>query len=135
MSDRQWLLMAPINLHIISGRFQNAVVECFGVDNSGHLLSTRGPFNSPVSITHDTQGNIYVGQGTILKIDTAGNGLQFHRGGGAQWIDMAPNQRTIYYSASNGDVKTFDIVSRTPGPDIARRCLGRNVRVLPEAAS
>jgi len=120
------------HFHIISARFQTQSWNVFEFDNSGHLLSNRGPFNSPVSITHDTQGNIYLGQGTILKIDTAGNVSSFTVAGGAQWIDMAPDQRTIYYSASNGDVKTFDIVSRTQGPDIAVDALARNVRVLPD---
>jgi len=120
------------HFHIISARFQTQSWNVLEFDNSGHLLSNRGPFNSPVSITHDTQGNIYLGQGTILKIDTAGNVSSFTVAGGAQWIDMAPDQRTIYYSASNGDVKTFDIVSRTQGPDIAVDALARNVRVLPD---
>ncbi|PYX34947.1 MAG: hypothetical protein DMG80_00070 [Acidobacteria bacterium] len=120
------------HFHIISARFQTQSWNVLEFDNSGHLLSNRGPFNSPVSITHDTQGNIYLGQGTILKIDPAGNVSSFTVAGGAQWIDMAPDQRTIYYSASNGDVKTFDIVSRTQGPDIAVDALARNVRVLPD---
>jgi len=120
------------HFHIISARFQTQSWNVLEFDNSGHLLSNRGPFNSPVSITHDTQGNIYLGQGTILKIDTAGNVSSFTVAGGARWIDMAPDQRTIYYSASNGDVKTFDIVSRTQGPDIAVDALARNVRVLPD---
>lgn len=120
------------HFHIISARFQTQSWNVLEFDNSGHLLSNRGPFNSPVSITHDTQGNVYLGQGTILKIDPAGNVSSFTVAGGAQWIDMAPDQRTIYYSASNGDVKTFDIVSRTQGPDIAVDALARNVRVLPD---
>jgi hypothetical protein len=103
-------------------------------DNFGTLLTNRGPFNSPISITHDQQGNIYLGQGNILKIDPAGNMATFAVAGGAQWIDMGPDQRTIFYSAANGDVKSYDVVSKTQGLDVAIDALARNVRSLPDGS-
>lgn len=125
---------SPDHLHIISARFQTQSWNVLEFDNSGHLLSTRGPFTSPVSITHDQQGNLYLGQGSLLKIDAAGNMSTFAVAGGAQWIDMAPDQHTIFYSASNGDVKSYNLLSRTQGPDIAVDALAHNVRVLPDGS-
>lgn len=122
------------HLHIISARFGTQSWNVLEFDNFGTLLTNRGPFNSPISITHDQQGNIYLGQGNILKIDPAGNMATFAVAGGAQWIDMGPDQRTIFYSAANGDVKSYDVVSKTQGPDVAIDALARNVRSLPDGS-
>src|SRR5207249_12168582 len=66
------------------------------------------------------------------KIDPAGNMVTYAVAGGAQWIDMGPDQRTIFYSAANGDVKSYDVVTQTQGPDVAIDALARNVRTLPD---
>ena len=121
-------------LHIISARFGTQSWNVLEFDGFGTLLSTRGPFNSPISVTHDQQGNLYLGQGSILKIDPAGNMTTFTVAGGAQWIDMGPDQHTIFYSAANGDVKSYDTVSRTQGPDLAVGAMVRNVRSLPDGS-
>ena len=121
-------------LHIISARFGTQSWNVLELDNVGNLLTTRGPFNSPVSVTHDQNGNLYVGQGSILKVDHAGNMATYAVGGGAQWIDLGPDQRTLFYSAANGDVKSFDIVTQAQGPDIAIDALARGVRALPDGS-
>jgi hypothetical protein len=125
---------AADHLHIISARFGTQSWNVLEFDSFGALLSSRGPFNSPISVTHDQQGNLYLGQGSILKIDPAGNVAAYTVAGGAQWIDMAPDQRTIFYSAANGDVKSYDVVTQTQGPDVAVDALARNVRVLPDGS-
>ncbi len=125
---------APDHLHIISARFGTQSWNVLEFDNFGTLLTNRGPFNSPISITHDQQGNLYLGQGNILKIDPAGNMVTYAVAGGAQWIDMGPDQRTIFYSAANGDVKSYDVVTQTQGPDVAIDALARNVRSLPDGS-
>jgi hypothetical protein len=122
------------HLHIISARYGTQSWNLLEFDGFGSLLASPGPFNSPISVTHDQQGNLYLGQGNILKIDPAGNVTTFSVAGGAQWIDMAPDQRTIFYSAANGDVKSYDTVSRTQGPNLAVDALARNVRSLPDGS-
>ena len=118
------------HLHIISAGFGTQAWNLLEFDNSGDLLSTHGPFASPTSVTHDLQGNLYIGQGSILKLDRSGHLSTYAVAGGAVWIDMAPDQRTIFYTATNGDVKTFDVVSGTQGPDAAVEAMARNVRAL-----
>jgi hypothetical protein len=122
------------HLHIISARFGTQSWNVLEFDNLGTLLGSRGPFNSPVSVTHDQNGNLYLGQGSIIKVDLAGNIASYAVAGGAQWIDVGPDQRTIFYSAANGDVKSFDIVTQTQGPDVAIDALARNVRALPDGS-
>jgi len=122
-------------LHIISARFGTQSWNVLEFDNFGTLLSSKGPFSSPNSVTHDQQGNLYLGQGSgILKIDSAGNMATFAVAGGARWIDMGPDQRTIFYSAANGDVKSYDVVTQTQGPDVAIDALARNVRALADGS-
>jgi hypothetical protein len=47
---------------------------------------------------------------------------------------MAPDQHTIFYAASNGDVKSFDTATHTQGPDVAPNALARSVRTLPDGS-
>ena len=116
--------------HVISAPFGTQSRNVIEFNDFGTLLDNSGPFNGPISVTHDLQGNIYLGQGGILKIDHAGNTATYAVAGGAQWIDLAADQRTMFYTAANGDVKSFDIASQTQGPDIAVDALARNVRAL-----
>lgn len=122
------------HLHVISARFGTQSWNVFEFDNSGTLLSNPGPFNGPVSVAHDLQGNLYLGQGSIVKIDHAGNVTTYAVAGGAFWVDMSPDQRTIFYTAANGDIKSFDIVSQTQGPDVVVDAMARNVRALPDGS-
>lgn len=120
------------NLHIISAHFGTQSWHVLEFDNLGNLLASRGPFNTPTSITHDAQGNLYLAQGNILKIDHNGNTTTYAVAGGAQSVTMAADQHTIFYSAANGDVKSFDVATQTQGPDIAIDALARTVRALPD---
>jgi hypothetical protein len=120
------------HLHIISARFGTQSWKVLEFDNLGTLVSSPGPFTAPVSVAHDQQGNLYLGQGSILKIDTHGNTATYPVAGGAQWITFAPDQHTIYYTAANGDVKSFDVATQKAGPDIAVNAAARTVRALPD---
>ncbi len=122
------------HLHVISARFGTQSWSVLEFDNVGNLLASPGPFNSPISVAHDARGNLYLGQGSILKINPAGNMTTFAVAGGAQWVDMGADQRTLFYSAANGDVKSFDTVTQTQGPDVAIDALARNVRTLPDGS-
>ena len=118
------------HLHVISARFGTQSWNLFEFDNFGTVLSSPGPFNSPTSVTHDLVGNLYLGQGNILKIDRSGNTSSYAVAGGAVWIDLSPDQRTMFYTTPNGDIKSYDVVSQTQGADVAVDVVARNVRAL-----
>jgi hypothetical protein len=120
--------------HVISARFGTQSWNVLEFDNLGNLLSSPGPFNAPSGITHDLQGNLYLAQGNVLKVDHSGNQTALNVAGGAVSVAMAPDQRTLFYTTASGDVKSFDVVSKTQGPDIAVNAMARSVRVLPDTS-
>lgn len=120
------------NLRIISAKFGTQSWQVLGFNNSGGLQSNLGPFTGPVSVTHDAQGNIYLGMGNIVKVAPNGATTAYPATGSAQWVSMAPDQHTIFYSAANGDVKSFDTTTSTQGPDIAPGAMASTVRSLPD---
>ena len=98
-------------------------------DTVGTLLGRfGGPYSlSPESIVFDNSGNAYVGHADgdqdIRKFSAAGLLLtQFdvateNRGSG--WIDLAADQRTIFYTSEGRLVKRFDVVANTQLADFA----------------
>ena len=120
------------HVHAISARFGTQAWNVIEFDNFGNLLGAPGPYNAPSAITHDLQGNIFLAQGNIVKVDHNGNQTTYAVAGGATSMDLAADQHTMFYTAANGDVKSYDIVSRTQGPDIVPDALARTVRVLPD---
>jgi hypothetical protein len=122
------------HLHVISAVYGTQLWNVLQFDNLGNLLAGSGPFNSPISVTHDQKGNLYVAAGGILKIDAGGNMATYPVSGSARWIDLGPDQRTMFYSDGNGDVRSFDLVTQTQGPDVAINALARNVRALPDGS-
>jgi hypothetical protein len=121
---------AADHVHIISAGIGTQAWNLLEFNNVGNLLSSAGPFSSPVSVAHDLQGNLYLGEGNILKIDHSGNVSTLSVAGGAWWIDLSPDQHTMFYTSGNGDVKSFDVVNRTQGADIVPDAMARNVRAL-----
>jgi hypothetical protein len=75
---------------------------------------------------------VYLGQGTILKITPSGTTTTYTVAGGAQWITLATDQHTIFYSAANGDVKSYDLSTHTQGIDLALGVMARGIRTLPD---
>lgn len=99
-------------------------------DNQGGLLQANfgGGFNAhPESCVLDAAGNIYVGQadGTrdILKFDQAGNPLGTFDPAtgprGTDWIDLAADQCTMFYTSEGSSVKRFDVCTNMQLPDFA----------------
>jgi hypothetical protein len=84
---------------------------------------------SPESIVFDVNGNFYVGHADgdadIDKFDSDGNLLTsfdviIESGGrGSDWIDLANDQVTIYYTSEGRKIKTFDVSGGGQGPDFA----------------
>jgi hypothetical protein len=102
--------------------FQAANVIKF--DRTGNLRGTFGSgyfsgeiSNDPESIVFDSGGNAYVGQadGTtqVRKFDSSGNFLAAFSPAteerGTDWIDLAADQKTLYYTSEGTHVKRFDL--------------------------
>jgi uncharacterized repeat protein (TIGR01451 family) len=115
-------------------------------DNNGNLV---GPFaigSTPESILFDAAGNVYVGQadGTrqILKFDPNGNLLASFSPAvedrGTDWIDLAADQKTMFYTSEGHSVKTFDVSTNTQGTDFATGLPGSAayaLRLLPDGGA
>lgn len=114
---------AANNLYVTEFSGQN--VSKF--DTSGTLLGTFGSgYNcNPESILFDAAGNAYVGQpdctADILKFDSAGNLLAAFdvavENRGSDWIDLAADQCTMFYTSEGTSIKRFDVCTNSQLPD------------------
>jgi hypothetical protein len=93
-------------------------------DNAGNVVTSPWGtgFNAdPESCARDIAGNIYVGQadgsGDILKFDSSGNLLASYDPAtgprGTDWIDLAADQCTMYYTSEGHEVRRFDVCTNT----------------------
>ena len=89
-------------------------------DNQGGLVTHPwgGPFSArPESCVFDAAGNIYVGETSganlIRKFDQAGNLLATYSPAteefGIDWIDLAADQCTMFYTSEGTSVKRYDV--------------------------
>ena len=107
--------------------FDGAVVSKF--DNMGTLLGSFGSgYNAdPESIVLDAAGNFYVGQadGTrdVLKFDSTGTQVDSFdvatERRGSDWIDLAADQCTLFYTSEGVLVKRYDVCTHTQLADFA----------------
>lgn len=99
-------------------------------DNAGTLLvyPWGGPFSvRPESCVVDKSGNIYTGEvdgdEKIRKFDTAGTLLgewsPATERRGLDWIDLAADQKTMFYTSEGSSVKRFDVSTGTQLSDFA----------------
>ncbi|PYX19381.1 MAG: hypothetical protein DMG82_25665 [Acidobacteria bacterium] len=92
----------------------------------GSGYSVDGISNDPESILFDSGGNAYVGQadGThqVRKFDSSGNFLAAFspktEDRGTDWIDLAADQKTLYYASEGTHVKRFDLSTNTQLSDL-----------------
>jgi hypothetical protein len=114
--------------NLYSTNFEDDSVSKF--DGAGNLLVAHyaGPFNQdPESCVFDSSGNMYVGQAdgarTILKFDSSGtliDTLSVATGDrGSDWIDLASDQCTIYYTSEDDTVHRYDACTHTQLADFA----------------
>jgi len=92
-------------------------------DGSGTLVGSFGSgYNSdPESIVFDSSGNAYVGQADgsrqVLKFSPTGASLGSFSPAtedrGTDWIDLAPDQCTLYYTSEGTTVKRFNVCTNT----------------------
>jgi hypothetical protein len=98
-------------------------------DNQGNRLGTFGSgFGSdPESVVRDHVGNFYVGQADgshqVLKFDANGTPLATFSPAvekrGTDWIDLAADQCTLFYTSEGKLVKRFNVCTNAQLPDFA----------------
>ena len=96
-------------------------------DPNSNLLGTfeSGYNSNPESIVFDASGNAYVGQADdtkdILKFDAAGNLLASFDVAtelrGSDWVELAGDGCTIYYTSRLQNVLRFDVCTNTQLPN------------------
>jgi hypothetical protein len=112
-------------------------------DTTGALVGPFGTgYNLPESIVFDSSGNAYVGQagggGSLLRFtasgSSAGSFSPAPENVGVDWIDLAPDQCTVYYTSEGTTVKTFNVCTNPPfgvqGADFATGLPGTNAFAL-----
>src|ERR1035437_3419598 len=106
-------------------------------DSSGNLLvaSFGSGFNTaPESCVFDTAGNMYVGQSDthmeVLKLNTSGTWLASFSPQtgprGTDWVDLARDQCTLYYTSEGTEIKAFNVCTNTQLPAVATGLDGPN---------
>jgi hypothetical protein len=103
-------------------------------DNMGNLI---GPFGGPYSsstesIAINAAGHVFVGQpdGTkhVVEMDAAGTHVADHapapQDRGTDWIDLAADQCTLFYTSEGNLIKRFNICTDTQMADFAAEPAG-----------
>jgi sugar lactone lactonase YvrE len=94
-------------------------------DNNGNLLGIWGNATglaTPESIVFNQAGDAYVGTlgGGIVKFDQNGNVLQNLSGAGrVDWLDLAADQKTIFYTQEGRQILRYDVSTDTQLSDFA----------------
>ncbi len=93
-------------------------------DNFGAFGNNFVSAGNPESIVFDTSGNFYVsgskGMTGINKFDASGNLITtFLSGIQVDWIELDPDQCTLYYTQEGRAVKRFNVCTGVPLSDFA----------------
>jgi hypothetical protein len=128
-----------------------------GVVTFDSHLNPRGAFgtgyeNLPESVVLDARGNVFVGAATgggilrawlqvgdavIKKLSPSGQLLETYsvqrEARGSDWIDLAADQKTIFYTSEGVSIKRYDIETKRQLPDFSSAGGGAKfaLRVLP----
>ena len=117
--------------------FGSNVVAKFKPDGTLDTRTFATGFNSsPESIAFDKSGNFYVGQAdglrTIRKFDSTGANIDTFSPAtedrGTDWIDLASDQKTMYYTSEGRQIKRFDLQNKVQLADF-------NLAPLPGSAA
>ena len=109
--------------HLYSTNFEaNKIVE-YAQDGTVLNASFGSGFNAdPESMLLNKSGHFYVGQAdgahTILEFDGAGTLVATHQptsfaNRGTDWIDLASDQKTMFYDGEGRIIKRFDVSTNT----------------------
>jgi sugar lactone lactonase YvrE len=101
-------------------------------DNTGAIILPNPFITNDVSshnesIVFDAFGNMYIGQadGTrdVIKRDSAGNFLARYdvatQNRGSDWIELAADNKTLYYTSEGTTIFRYDVSTSTQLPDFA----------------
>lgn len=98
-------------------------------DTNGNFLGAfiTGLTGSPESLTFDAAGNLYVGQADgardVRKYDSTGAFLASYPVAtgprGSDWIDLAADQCTLFYTSEGALVKRYNVCTNAPLADFA----------------
>lgn len=124
------------NLYVTN--FNNNKIDVY--DTTGTHIGTFGSgYNAdPESIVFDADGNAYVGQadGTadVLKFNSSGAFITSFdvatEERGSDWVDLAADQKTLFYTSEGTSIKRFDVSTNTQLADFATGLPGANAYAL-----
>lgn len=107
-----------------------------------NINTTANGGGSPESIVFDGAGNFYVGHAganfDIQKFDSANAYVQSYDVAvgprGSDWIDLAGDQQTMYYTSEGTTIRTYDVVGDAQGADFSNVLGGAAyaLRILPD---
>lgn len=110
------------NLYVTHSFMDQATGAVEKFNSSGVSQGTFGSgYCNPISLVFDSAGNAYVGNADctpgpdLMKLDAAGNLLESYPVAidvrGANWIDLAPDECTIYYTSDGTNVLRYNVCS------------------------
>jgi hypothetical protein len=109
--------------------FGGGSISKFAGPGDPHTVSTfaSGINASPESIVFDAAGNMYVGVADgdrdVRKYSSTGTLLATYNvattSRGSDWIDLAADQKTLYYTSEGNTIKRFDVSTNTQLADFA----------------
>jgi DNA-binding beta-propeller fold protein YncE len=105
-------------------------------NSNGNLIGTFGSgyTTHPESIALDRSGNFYVGEADgdhhVQKLDATGanTGSFFPaiEDRGTDWVDLASDQHTLFYTSEGKSIKRFDVATNTQLSNFATNLPGSN---------
>jgi hypothetical protein len=112
--------------NLLATDFSLGKVTKFDVHGTPSLFAGDFGAVSPESLVFDSTGNLFVGDAysatgsglaTIWKLDSTGHFLTSYtvttENRGADWIDLAADQKTIFYTSEGRTIKRFDTSTNT----------------------
>jgi hypothetical protein len=113
------------NFYVTAGFAGGGIVK---FDPLGNLIGAFGSGFSghPESLVFDSSGNMYVGQADtnqVIKLSGTGSLLNSYtlavQDRGTDWVDLASDQHTLFYTSEGSEVKRFDVGSNTQLADFS----------------
>jgi hypothetical protein len=133
---------AAKNLYVTN--FSAGAVSRFAASPPHAKLGTFGSAysGSPESVVFDATGNAYVGQaggnGDVLKFDPTGEPINEYdvpiEDRGSDWIDLAKDQRTLYYTSEGKRIFRYNLEDKAALSDFGPELPGSRayaLRILP----